>query len=186
MAQIFRHRIAARQANLRRDSGQGGAVDGNCGHFFPGQTIRNRHRHMGRTIHNRFQGFGALVLGHGDQLRQLIQRLFRVPRFFAHHDHAVILFIGRQREPVAIPDQPARGRNQPVFDAVFIRQQPELIRLIHLQITHPRRKPRAKGQPGGAQQKSAPGDAACAVFIVFRGTSHQAYPPLLSRSPGCR
>ena len=67
---------------------------------------------------------------------QALQNDIDVACVFLHHNNAVVLFVGGQRDAVAVKDQTARGRQQTHIDSVFFGQQAELIGLFNLHRLH--------------------------------------------------
>ena len=82
-------------------------------------------------------GDAALIgVGQRHDLRDQLQHAVDLARLLAHHHDAEILLVDRQRHAEPVQDLPARRRQQPHIDAVFLRQHGVAVGFEDLQIVH--------------------------------------------------
>ena len=144
-----------RQPHAGGDAGQRRGVYGNLRDLGPAQPVGQRDRHERAAPRQLLAGFFQLDRIERDQPGQAGDHRVHIARVLFDDGDAVLLPVDRQRDAVAIVDQPAGGREQADIDAVFIRQQAKLIGLVHLQEMHPRRQHPGDTQLRAPQHKGA-------------------------------
>ena len=182
MREILDHRVMARQADLGGDAGQGGGVGGDAGDGLPFQPLGNGDRDKGTVAHDVAVRALDVVIRQRDQRLQPLEHQIDIAGILAHHDDAIILLVAGDDDPVAVLDQPARGRDQPDIDAVFLGQQAELVGLVELHVAHPPHQRARHCQLHPAQKHGAAGDQPGAERFLAGRPSH-SFCPRASTSP---
>ena len=158
MREIRPQRIHARQADLRRDAGQGGCVDRDFRDIFPGQLVRERDRHERTPAIHLLQRAIELGLIKLYKPPDLGNRLLHVAGILSHDDNPVVLTVLRDGDPVPVKDLAPARRDEAHVDAVVLGQKLVVFRLVHLQLAHPQHKGSQEGKLASAQQERAPRD----------------------------
>ena len=176
MGEILALGIDAGQADLWRDAGQGGGVDGDLGDIVPADLICQCDRQKGRrAAHLCFGAFDVFGIKR-QQAREPFDHRIHIARVFGHDGDAVGLRVLRQDHAVAVIDLATGRGDQANVDPVFLGQQAELIGLIDLQVTHPHGKTTGKGQLQPAEKQRAAAHLAVRGFDVLGVAFHQRLP----------
>jgi hypothetical protein len=118
----------------------------------------------------------SILGGQRNDRGQPRQHILHIARILARDDHAVVLFVPRHQPPVAVKDQPPRGRDQPDVDAVFLGQQAEFVGLLDLHVAHARAQHGDEGQLRCPQHQRPARHLARAGFGIAGRPPHSRLP----------
>ena len=175
--------VAARQAHVGGDAGQGRGVDGDAADVFPADAVGDGDGRVAAQAFEVAAGAFQLLGVERDQLRQAGNHVFDVARFLAHHGDAVAGHVLGYGHAVAVEDAAAGRRDQADVDAVLVGEQAELVGLLDLEVAHAQGQGADEAGHGAADDQAAAGDLAVAFSAVACRASHD--PGLIaSSSPG--